>query len=188
MVTSLSALLTGKALEVYSRLSVEQASDYEEIKTSLLHRFQLTEEGFRLKFRNTNPEQSERYLQFVDRLHSYLVRWMDLGKNLKTFESLKDLIIREQMLNVCDKDLSMFLKERNPKSADEMAKMADRYIEAHNRHLAETRPKKEFIINKTIVSDMKSRPGQNPKEKVKGSETRRNCCVWQTGTFCPRML
>ena len=71
MVTSLSALLTGKALEVYSRLSVEQASDYEEIKTSLLHRFQLTEEGFRLKFRNTKPEQSERYLQFVDRLQPW---------------------------------------------------------------------------------------------------------------------
>ncbi len=71
---SLSALLTGKAFEVNSRLSVEQVSDYEQVKTSLLHRFQLTEEGFRLNFRNTNPELNERYLQFVDRLHSYLVR------------------------------------------------------------------------------------------------------------------
>ena len=50
---SLSVLLTGRALEVYSRLSVEQASDYNQVKKSLLHRFQLTEEGFRVKFRNS---------------------------------------------------------------------------------------------------------------------------------------
>ena len=102
--TSLSALLTGKALEVYSRLSLEQANDYPVVKTSLLHRFQLTEEGFRLKFRNAKPEHGERYSQFVERLHSYLLRWMDLGDTPRTFESLTDLLLREQMLNACGTD------------------------------------------------------------------------------------
>jgi len=176
---SLSALLTGKALDVYSRLSVEQASDYDQVKTSLLYRFQLTEEGFRVKFRSTKPEQSERYLQFVDRLHSYLVRWMDLGKTPQRFDALKDLIIREQMLNVCDKDLSLFLKERKPKSADEMAKMADNYVEAHNAHyLVGNKPKKEFVNTKNFVREVQSRLGKNPEQKWKSSESEaRHCFV-----------
>ena len=42
----LSALLKGKALEVYSRLPVKDAQDYEILKDALLKRFNLTEEGF----------------------------------------------------------------------------------------------------------------------------------------------
>jgi len=45
----LSALLKGKALEVYSRLHVEDAQDYEILKDALLKRFDLTEEGFKQK-------------------------------------------------------------------------------------------------------------------------------------------
>ena len=41
----LSAFLTGKALETYSRLSEEQAERYEELKTVLLERYELTSEG-----------------------------------------------------------------------------------------------------------------------------------------------
>jgi len=43
----LSALLKGKALEVYSRLHVKDAQDYEILKDALLKRFNLTEEGFK---------------------------------------------------------------------------------------------------------------------------------------------
>ena len=54
--TDLSALLTGKALGVYARLSVDDAVDYDKVKEALLKRYQLTEEGFRVKFRESQPE------------------------------------------------------------------------------------------------------------------------------------
>ena len=41
----LAALLKGKALEVYSRLSSAESNDYEALKSALLRRYQLTEEG-----------------------------------------------------------------------------------------------------------------------------------------------
>ena len=65
--TNLSALLQGKALDVYSRLSVDDAINYDALKTSLLKRFQLTEEGFRGKFRSSKPETGEtpRHLSYV---------------------------------------------------------------------------------------------------------------------------
>ena len=51
----LSALLEGRALEVCDRLSVEDANDYEKFKDALLKNFDMTERGFRKKFRNDRP-------------------------------------------------------------------------------------------------------------------------------------
>ena len=48
---NLSALLQGTTLDVYSQLSSTKAVDYDILRESLLKRFQLTKEGFRLKFR-----------------------------------------------------------------------------------------------------------------------------------------
>ena len=56
---SLSALLKGKALEVYSRLSPEESVDYEKLKNALLKCFQLTEDGYRAKFRTFHPQKGE---------------------------------------------------------------------------------------------------------------------------------
>ena len=49
--TRLSALLTGKSLEFYSRLSREEADDYRMLKLALLRHYDYTEEGYRRKFR-----------------------------------------------------------------------------------------------------------------------------------------
>ena len=96
---NLSALLSGKALEVYSRLSREAAGNYEALKEALLRRFQLTQEGFRQKFRACQPETGESAPQFVIRLDNYLMRWIELSKSEKSFQGLKDLLLREQFIN-----------------------------------------------------------------------------------------
>lgn len=44
----LSPLLTGKALQAYVSLTIDDAKDYEAVKVAILHRYQLTEEGYRL--------------------------------------------------------------------------------------------------------------------------------------------
>ena len=56
---------------------------------------------------------------------------MELGKVKATFEGLRDLIVREQFLNVSPKNLVLFLKERKIKSVDEMVELAEQYMEAH---------------------------------------------------------
>ena len=76
--TSLSALIQGKALDVYSRLSPTDSINYDKLKDALLKRFQITEEGFRSKFRSSRPEVGE--------------RWMDMANVSKDFDGLKDLV------------------------------------------------------------------------------------------------
>lgn len=59
--TSLSALLCGKALDVYALMSSETAQNYDELKSALLRRYDLTEDGFKRKFRSSRPEPGETF-------------------------------------------------------------------------------------------------------------------------------
>ena len=45
------------------------ANDYEKLKDALLKNFDMTERGFRKKFRNDRPERSETFIHFGSRLH-----------------------------------------------------------------------------------------------------------------------
>ncbi|GFR87731.1 zinc finger protein [Elysia marginata] len=50
--SSLCALLTGRALGCFWRLSSEQAQDYDKVKLALMNRYDLTEDGYRRMFRS----------------------------------------------------------------------------------------------------------------------------------------
>ena len=103
--SKLSALLSGRALEVYSRLSEEAAKDYDKVKIALMKRYDLTEDGYRRKFRASKPEVDESPEQFIVRLDRYLLRWLELSDTGQTFDGLKDLIVKEQFIDSCPKDL-----------------------------------------------------------------------------------
>jgi len=130
--THLSALLKGKALDVYARLPVENALNYDMLKSSLLKRFDLTEDGFRNKFRNSGPEVGETFAQYACRLEGYLDRWIEMSETVKTFEQLHELIVKEQVMSMCSKDLVLFLKEHVPKGVKEVTDLADQYREARD--------------------------------------------------------
>ena len=125
---------------MYSRLSTKDANDYEKLRDALLKCYQLMKEGFPQKFRNSKQEIGETAGQFVIRLSNYLARWMKLGKIKATFEGLRDLIVREQFLNVSPKNLVLFLKERKIQSVDEMVELAEQYMEAHTISEVHLRP------------------------------------------------
>ena len=136
--TYLSALLKGKALEVYSRLTPEAAMDYDVLKKALLKRFELTEEGFKKRFRTCRPEQGETFGQFIIRLENYLHRWRELACTPATYEGFVDLMLRDQMLQSCGRDLALFLKERIPADRQQMAALADQFCEARGGHAGQT--------------------------------------------------
>ena len=128
--TNLSALLRGKALDVYALLPVEQSLNYDVLKTALLKRYDLTEDGFKRRFRSSRPDPGETFVQFAVRLSSYMTRWIAMSNSTNTFEVLFDLIIRDQFLHVCSQDLTVFLKQNVPKTVEEMGQLADEYREA----------------------------------------------------------
>ena len=134
--TQLSALLSGKALGVYSGLSQEEATDYDRLKVALLKRYNFTEHGYRQRFREAKPEGFESPGQFIVRLKNYFMKWVELSEVDDLFAGVVDLLVREQFTNSCSKDLSVYLKERSPRDLDNFANMAEQYLVAHNKRLS----------------------------------------------------
>ena len=66
--TGLSALLQGKALDVYALMPKEDALNYDKLKVALLKRYELTEEGFKRKYKKCRPENGETFQQFTTRM------------------------------------------------------------------------------------------------------------------------
>ncbi|GFO18459.1 reverse transcriptase [Plakobranchus ocellatus] len=104
--SSLCALLTRRALDCYGQLSAEQGKDYDKVKEALMKRYDLTEDGYRRKFRTSKPAEGESPDIFIVRIVTYLDRWIELSKTDKSYEILKDLIVREQFMDVCPQDLA----------------------------------------------------------------------------------
>ena len=127
---NLSALLTGKALQVYSRMSAKDAQNYSLVKSALLKRYNFTEEGYRMRFRTAKPQKSESPSEFAVRLENDFDRWVELSNMTLTYTDLKNLLLREQFLNSCGPELSVFLKERTPGNVNTMAKLAEQFVEA----------------------------------------------------------
>ena len=122
---------------MYSRLSEEAAKDYDKVKIALMKRYDLTEDGYRRKFRASKLEVEESPEQFIVRLDRYLLRWLELSDIAQTFDVLKDLIVKEQFIDSCPKDLAIHFRERAPQTLAKIAKIAkiaDQYLEAHGKH------------------------------------------------------
>lgn len=77
------------------------------------------------------PGKSESASQFAIRMENYLERWVELAGIDKSFNRLKDLLLREQFISASLRNLALFLKERKPINITEMAELDEQYLEAH---------------------------------------------------------
>jgi len=62
----LSALLKGRALDVYSRMPPEQAGDYDRLEDALLKRYLLSADCFKKRFLSAKSELGETPPQFLE--------------------------------------------------------------------------------------------------------------------------
>ena len=67
---------------------------------------------------------------------NYLSHWIDLSKSEATYDGLCELIVKEQFLNSCAKDLAVYLRERDPENLKELGTHAEQFLIAHGRKLA----------------------------------------------------
>ncbi|XP_041477315.1 uncharacterized protein LOC121425354 [Lytechinus variegatus] len=128
---ALGNLLTGQALEVYTRMPTEDASNYRALKSTLLQHFALTSEGFRQRFRDAKRGSSETFKQYAARLSNYAKRWVELSGRDASYDTLLELLVMDQVLESCDRSTAVFIRERSPKSLSELIDIAEKYSAAH---------------------------------------------------------
>lgn len=155
----LSALLTGKALEVYYRLAKEDIQDYDKMKSALLKNFQLTEEGFRKKLFTARSEPGETASQFVTRLGNYFDRWVQLSETPKTYDAVRDLFIRIFFIEACYLNLATYLKEHSKVSMEELTGLADVYMQAHGSNNLST-------VKKESTNVISPKPDNSTEKRI----------------------
>ncbi|GFO27866.1 retroviral-like aspartic protease 1 [Plakobranchus ocellatus] len=87
--SSLCALLTGRALDCYGRLSAEQAKDYGKVKEALMKRYDLTEDGYRRKFRTCKPAEEQSPDMFIVRIVTYLDNGLSFLRRISRMKNLR---------------------------------------------------------------------------------------------------
>ena len=193
--TGLSALLQGKALDVYALMPKEDALNYDKLKVALLKRYELTEEGFKRKYKKCRPENGETFQQFTTRMKSYFTRWIDMASIEKSYEGLQDLILREQLTFICNRDLELFLREREPKSLEQASKLADQYKEARYVDIVSLTFKNNERSRSRSNSESRSRSrspiSRGPNQGNQGYPRPRvrcyNCGGPHVRRFCPQL-
>ena len=191
--TGLSALLQGKALDVYALMPKEDALNYDKLKVALLKRYELTEEGFKRKYKKCRPENGETFQQFTTRMKSYFTRWIDMASIEKSYEGLQDLILREQLTFICNRDLELFLREREPKSLEQASKLADQYKEARYVDIVSLTYKNNERSRSRSNSESRSRSPirRGPNQGNQGYPRPRvrcyNCGGPHVRRFCPQL-
>ncbi len=73
---------------------------------------------------------------------------MQLAKVEETYEGLRELLLKEQLLKTCDKTLAMFVRERAPARAQQTAEIANRYLQVHGGTLTGDRNVMKKNVNK----------------------------------------
>ena len=141
--SSLSALLTGNALQVYGRMCDDAAKDYDSLKKALYRRYDLTEEEFRQRLRESPAEEGESPEQYIVKINNFLQKWIELANAKDTFQDLRQQIVKEQFINSVSPALEIHLKEKSSANLEELAKAAEQYFTAHGTELFKRSERKE---------------------------------------------
>ena len=87
------------------------------------------------EIKQSKPEYEEILEQYIVREKTYLEKWVELSHTAQAYQGLRDLIVKEQIIETCPRDLSVYLQERIAVDLEEMARSGEKFLEAHGRHL-----------------------------------------------------
>ena len=64
------------------------------------------------------------------RLRNYLERWIKISGITKDFQGLQDLLIKEQIILLCNSELAMFLGKRDTRNLVKLTEIAGKFLKA----------------------------------------------------------
>ena len=123
----LQSVLIGKAREIYTQLSVEQASDYDCVKELILKGYELVPEAYHQKFRGCRREASQTFVEFARIKEQLFDRWCTSRKIKKNFEELRQLILIEEFKRCIGINVRTFINEQKAECLEAAARLADDY-------------------------------------------------------------
>ncbi|XP_062586991.1 uncharacterized protein LOC134248592 [Saccostrea cucullata] len=127
----LQSAFVGKAREVYSALSLQQSTDYDVIKKSVLKAYELVPEAYRQKFRNYKKFNEQTHVEFAREKQNMFERWCTSKNVGSNFERLKQVILIEEFKNCIQPEIRTYLDEQKVETLEQAATAADDYALTH---------------------------------------------------------
>ena len=157
----LQNVLIGKAREIYTQLSVDQAMDYDSVKQLILKGYQLVPVAYRQKFRNYQKESNETYVEFARSKEQLFDRWCSSLKIDKDYDKLRQVILVEEFKRCIHSDIRTFIDEQKAEPLDIAARLADDYSLTHKESFA-GKPHQSFSPSRQDPSSSGLRPSGSP--------------------------
>ncbi|XP_051748280.1 zinc finger protein 394-like [Ctenopharyngodon idella] len=124
-------LLTGKARAAYVAMDVEEATDYGQVREAILKKYSINAETYRQRFHSMEVLMEETPKELYVRLKDLFYKWVKPAE--KTVYEVAESIILEQFLRMLCPELQTWIKEHDPTSAEEAARLADVFVAARRR-------------------------------------------------------
>ena len=119
----LQAHLTGKALKVFTELSLEECKDYDTLKQALLTAYAVVPEVYRKRFRESSKNHAETYSEFAFRLTTQFKRWAKSEHAYEEVTKLRELILMEQFKTHLDPSMRGWLIDQKPQTMSELSRL-----------------------------------------------------------------
>uniref|UniRef100_UPI001A9932FB neurotrophin receptor-interacting factor homolog n=1 Tax=Gasterosteus aculeatus aculeatus TaxID=481459 RepID=UPI001A9932FB len=122
-------LLTGKARCAFVAMDPESTLDYDLLREAVLKKYEINSETYRLEFRalETSPEETP-HKPYV-RLRDLFSKWVKYDRSSK--EGLMETMVLEQYRRVLCPEVRTWVKEHNPLTAAEAARLVENFVAAH---------------------------------------------------------
>ncbi|XP_034565106.1 uncharacterized protein LOC117830889 isoform X3 [Notolabrus celidotus] len=124
-------LLTGKARGAYVHMDIDDSLDYDLVKSAVFAKYDINPETYRQKFRSLEVDLEESPKELYARLKELYGKWIQ--PKGKTIQEIGEIIILEQYLRMLSPELQVWIREHNPVSALEAAKLADVFVAARKK-------------------------------------------------------
>ena len=121
----------GKARDIYTRLSVEQAVNYDFVKDIILKGYELVPEAYRQRFRNWGKSRDQTDVEFARVKEQLFDRWCSSHKVDKDHKKLRQLVLIEEFKRCIHSDVRTFIYEQKANTLDTAARLADDYSLTH---------------------------------------------------------
>ncbi|XP_065417676.1 uncharacterized protein LOC135974320 [Chrysemys picta bellii] len=127
--TTLIAKLTGRALDIFNKMPIDDASNYGKFKDLVLKQFQVTPETYRVKFRSLKRGSGLSNVAYANEMRDLVDKWVR-GRGITSFEGMCDLVTQEHFLNMCSDEVKQYLWDKKVNAVGELAEYADSYEQA----------------------------------------------------------
>ena len=134
----LLSALKGQAQIACTNLSLEDAQEYDKLKTAIYLAFEMVPEHYRQNFRNVRKTDHETFVDFVRKQERLVKRWL-LAEKAETKSDVETLVLMEAFKNTLDKPLKTHLTDLKTRDLMEAARMADEYALSHETRGTGTR-------------------------------------------------